>query len=100
MKVIFSAFSVIAEDGVDIVNDGESELKSSVPIVKIGVILACESAVSSFYVGMISVGGEAEQEVKVVVVRPEVLIIEPVMHSYMSGLAKQPIFSSNASVLG
>lgn len=56
MKVIFSAFSVIAEDGVDIVNDGESELKSDVPIVKIGVILECESAVSSLYVVMSSVG--------------------------------------------
>ena len=63
MKVIFSAFSVIAEDGVDIVNDGESELKSDVPIVKIGVIFASKSAISSLYVVMSSVGSEAEQEV-------------------------------------
>ena len=63
MKVIFSAFPVIDEDGVDIVNDGEGELKSDVPVMEIGMIFACESAVSSLYVVMSSVGSEAEQEV-------------------------------------
>ena len=79
MKVVFSAFSVIAEDGVDSVNDSISVLKTRIPIVKIGVIFASKSAVSSFNVVMSSVGSEAEQEVKVVIVRPEVLIIEPVI---------------------